>query len=86
VLLGAGGRRVETRVVMDAVQRAGDQNRDRPSRSRNRLPGLPETTDVERHRLLEAVRDGNADRAAEIMRAHIDSVRAAVVSELARDA
>jgi DNA-binding GntR family transcriptional regulator len=48
----------------------------------NRHPGLPETTDEERHDLLRAVRDGDADRASEFMKTHIESVRAAVVSEL----
>lgn len=48
----------------------------------NQHPGLPETTDEERHVLLQAVQDADVAAAEQSMRQHIDSVRAALVEEL----
>lgn len=48
----------------------------------NQHPGLPETTDEERHVLLRAVQDADVEGAVESMRQHIDSVRVALVEEL----
>lgn len=48
----------------------------------NQHPGLPETTDEERHALLRAVQRDDVDAAVLSMRQHIDSVRVALVEEL----
>jgi DNA-binding GntR family transcriptional regulator len=48
----------------------------------NQRPGLPEATDVQRHALLDAFRQGDTEKAVAAMRSHIESVSAAIVAAL----
>jgi len=48
----------------------------------NQHPGLPETTDQERHVLLRAVEESDVEAAVKSMRQHIESVRIALIEEL----
>jgi DNA-binding GntR family transcriptional regulator len=48
----------------------------------NQRPGFPETTDEQRHALLDAFKRGDTGKAVDAMRRHIESVREAIVAEL----
>jgi DNA-binding GntR family transcriptional regulator len=48
----------------------------------NQRPGFPETTDQQRHALLDAFKCGDIGKAVDAMRRHIESVREAIVAEL----